>query len=127
MKPIPVGTKGTDTRTVADDDLASHLDPTLAAVLSTPTMVAMMEHAAMDAIRTYLEPTELSPGSRDHWRGFLIEGTGNGTPAAASAACWRAASAASSKSSISSWKSWYQLSSALRCINTEPSPIAARS
>src|SRR5271169_599232 len=62
-----------------------------------------------------------------HRRGFRIEGRGNGTPAAASAACWRAASAASSKSSISSWKSWYQLITALRCMNTEPSPIAARS
>ena len=62
MKPIPVGTKGTDTRIVADNDLASHLDPTLAAVMSTPTMVAMMEHAAIDAIRTYLEPGESSVG-----------------------------------------------------------------
>ena len=62
MKPIPVGAKGTDTRTVADNDLASHLDPTLAAVLSTPTMVAMMEHAAIDAIRTYLEQGESSVG-----------------------------------------------------------------
>ena len=62
MKPIPVGTKGTDTRTVADNDLASHLDPTLAAVLSTPTMVAMMEHAAIDAIRTYLDAGESSVG-----------------------------------------------------------------
>ena len=62
MKPIPVGTKGTDTRTVADNDLASHLDPTLAAVLSTPTMVAMMEHAAIDAIRIYLDPGESSVG-----------------------------------------------------------------
>src|SRR5216683_8086231 len=62
MKPIPVGAKGSDARTVADNDLASHLDPTLAAVLSTPTMVAMMEHAAIDAIRTYLEPGESSVG-----------------------------------------------------------------
>lgn len=62
MKPIPVGAKGSDTRTVASDDLANHLDTTLAAVLSTPTMVAMMEHAAMDAIRTYLDPGESSVG-----------------------------------------------------------------
>jgi fluoroacetyl-CoA thioesterase len=62
MKPIPVGAKGSDTRTVESDDLANHLDTTLAAVLSTPTMVAMMEHAAMDAIRTYLDPGESSVG-----------------------------------------------------------------
>jgi fluoroacetyl-CoA thioesterase len=62
MKPIPVGAKGTNSRTVATADLASQLDPTLANVLSTPTMVAMMEHAAMDAIRTYLDPGESSVG-----------------------------------------------------------------
>jgi len=62
MKSIPVGTKGNDRRTVADGDLASKLDPTLASVLSTPTMVAMMEHAAMDAIRAYLDPGESSVG-----------------------------------------------------------------
>ena len=39
---------------------------------------------------------------------------GAGTPAAASAADWRAASAASSKSSISSWNSRCQLSSRLQ-------------
>jgi fluoroacetyl-CoA thioesterase len=62
MKPIPVGTKGVDSRTVATGELASQLDPTLASVLSTPTMVAMMEHAAMDAIRAYLDPGESSVG-----------------------------------------------------------------
>jgi fluoroacetyl-CoA thioesterase len=62
MKPIPVGAKGSDTRTVAADDLASHLDATLAAVLSTPTMVAMMEHAAIDAIRPFLDAGESSVG-----------------------------------------------------------------
>lgn len=62
MKPIPVGAKGSDTRTVAADDLASHLDASLAAVLSTPTMVAMMEQAAIDAIRPFLDAGESSVG-----------------------------------------------------------------
>ena len=62
MKPIPVGTKGHETKTVAATDLASHLDSTLAAVLSTPTMISMMEHAAIDAISTYLDPGESSVG-----------------------------------------------------------------
>ena len=62
MKPIPVGTKGNETKTVGAADLASHLDATLAAVLSTPTMIAMMEHAAIDAIRPYLDPGESSVG-----------------------------------------------------------------
>ena len=62
MKPIPVGTKGHEKKTVAASDLASHLDSTLASVLSTPTMISMMEHAAIDAISTYLEPGESSVG-----------------------------------------------------------------
>jgi fluoroacetyl-CoA thioesterase len=62
MKPIPVGTKGHETKTVAAQDLASHLDSALASVLSTPTMISMMEHAAIDAIRTYLDPGESSVG-----------------------------------------------------------------
>jgi fluoroacetyl-CoA thioesterase len=62
MKPIPVGTKGSHVRTVATADLASQIDPSLAAVLSTPTMIAMMEQAAMDAIRPFLAPGESSVG-----------------------------------------------------------------
>ena len=53
MKPIPPGAKGTHAKLVAAADLASKLDPSLAAVLSTPTMIAMMELAAIDAIRSY--------------------------------------------------------------------------
>src|SRR5208337_5594926 len=53
MKPIPIGAKGSYARTVAAADLASHLDASLAAVLSTPTMVAMMEQAAINAIQPF--------------------------------------------------------------------------
>ena len=62
MKPIPVGTRGNETKTVATTDLASHRDSTLAAVLSTPTMISMMEHAAIEAIRIHLDPGESSVG-----------------------------------------------------------------
>jgi len=62
MKPVPVGTRGSHAKTVATADLASQIDPSLAAVLSTPTMVAMMEQAAMDAIRPFLEAGESSVG-----------------------------------------------------------------
>lgn len=62
MKPIPIGTKGHETKTVADADLASHLDSTLASVLSTPTMVSMMEQAAINAIRPFLDQGESSVG-----------------------------------------------------------------
>ena len=62
MKPIPVGTKGTCSKTVAQADLASHLDPSLAAVMSTPTMVAMMEQAAIEAIKDFIDAGESSVG-----------------------------------------------------------------
>jgi predicted thioesterase len=62
MKPMPVGAKGAHAITVGAGDLASKLDASLADVMSTPTMIGMMELAAMDAIRAYLEPGEGSVG-----------------------------------------------------------------
>jgi fluoroacetyl-CoA thioesterase len=62
MKPIPVGTIGTFTLVVAPEHLANRIESSLAPVLSTPTMVSMMEMAAMDAMRGYLEPGESSVG-----------------------------------------------------------------
>jgi fluoroacetyl-CoA thioesterase len=62
MKPIPVGAKGTCSKTVEAADLASHLDPSLAAVMSTPTMVAMMEQAAIEAIKQCIDVGESSVG-----------------------------------------------------------------
>ena len=61
MKLIPIGTKGSSAKT-SHADLASHLDPSLAAVLSTPTMVAMMEQAAIEAIKPFLDDGESSVG-----------------------------------------------------------------
>ena len=62
MKAIPVGTKGSHTTTVAIADLASQIDTTLASVLSTPALIAMMEQAAIDAIRPFLDAGESSVG-----------------------------------------------------------------
>jgi fluoroacetyl-CoA thioesterase len=62
MRPVPVGTKGTHSITVGDDDLASKLDASLARVMSTPTMIGMMEMAAIDAIRSYYDAGETSVG-----------------------------------------------------------------
>jgi fluoroacetyl-CoA thioesterase len=62
MKPIPVGAKGKFEQVVETRHLASELDPSLASVLSTPTMVAMMEQAAMEAIRPFLDAGESSVG-----------------------------------------------------------------
>ncbi len=39
MRPVPVGSKGTYSITVGEEDLASKLDSSLARVMSTPTMI----------------------------------------------------------------------------------------
>jgi len=62
MKPVPVGAKGKFDQIVEIRHLASELDSSLAAVLSTPTMVAMMEQAAIEAIKPFLDAGESSVG-----------------------------------------------------------------
>jgi len=62
MRPVPVGTKGSFTRVISADDLASGLDASLAPAMPTPTMIGMMELAAIDALRSFLEPGESSLG-----------------------------------------------------------------
>ena len=62
MKSIPVGAKGTFEQAVETEHLASELDSSLASVLSTPTMVAMMEQAAINAIKPFLDDGESSVG-----------------------------------------------------------------
>ncbi len=62
MKPIPVGSKGKFEQVVEKRHLASELDSSLAAVMSTPTMVGMMEMAAMNAMSQYLDAGEGSVG-----------------------------------------------------------------
>lgn len=62
MRPIPVGTKGSYTMTVGGKDLANTMEPSLPPVLATCIMSLMMEMAAMDAMRAYMEPGETSVG-----------------------------------------------------------------
>ena len=62
MKPVPVGAKGKFEQLVETKHLASELDSSLAAVLSTPTMIAMMEQAAIEAIKPFLDAGESSVG-----------------------------------------------------------------
>lgn len=62
MRNVPVGTTGSYTLTVTRADLASVLDASLPAVMATRVMVRMMELAAIDAMRPYLEPGEASVG-----------------------------------------------------------------
>lgn len=62
MKPVPVGVKGNFEQLVEKRHLASELDSSLASILSTPTMVAMMEQAAIEAIKPFLDAGESSVG-----------------------------------------------------------------
>jgi predicted thioesterase len=64
MRPIPVGAKGTFTLRVMPNHLANQFkDAILPQVFATPMMVTIMENAALNAIRDYLEPGESAVGT----------------------------------------------------------------
>src|SRR5258708_17179122 len=62
MRPIPVGTKGSHSITVGKKNLAGTMEPSLPPVMATCVMSLMMELAAIDAMRAYMEPGEMSVG-----------------------------------------------------------------
>ncbi|MBV8649852.1 MAG: thioesterase family protein [Alphaproteobacteria bacterium] len=65
MKPIPPGTTGSFTLTVKPEHLASQFkDSTLPGVLATPVMIMIMENAALNAIKPFLDPGESALGTR---------------------------------------------------------------
>jgi fluoroacetyl-CoA thioesterase len=65
MRPIPVGAKGSFTLVVTPAHLASNFkDAMLPPVLSTPVMIMIMENAALNALKPYLEPGESAVGTR---------------------------------------------------------------
>src|SRR5262244_1408892 len=64
MRSIPIGTKGTFTLLVAPEHLASRFkDATLPPVLATPVMILVMENAALNALKPYLETGESAVGT----------------------------------------------------------------
>jgi fluoroacetyl-CoA thioesterase len=64
VRPIPTGTTGIFSLTVAREHLASRFkDASLPPVLATPIMIMMMENASLNAIRAYLDPGESAVGS----------------------------------------------------------------
>ena len=64
MRPIPLGAKGSFTLLVQAEHLANRFkDATLPPVLATPVMIMVMENAALNAIRPYLDPGESAVGS----------------------------------------------------------------
>ena len=64
MRDIPVGAKGTYTLTVRPAHLANQFkDAALPPVFATPMMVTAMENAALNAVRSYLDPGESAVGT----------------------------------------------------------------
>jgi predicted thioesterase len=63
MRAVPIGTKGTYEFVVAGKDLADTMEPTLPPVLATAMMSLAMEMAAIDALKAYLEPGEMTVGA----------------------------------------------------------------
>lgn len=64
MRTIPVGAKGTYSLRVMPAHLANQFkDAVLPQVFATPMMVTIMENAALNAVRDYLDPGESVVGT----------------------------------------------------------------
>jgi fluoroacetyl-CoA thioesterase len=64
VKPIPLGAKGSFTLLVQPEHLANRFkDATLPAVFATPVMIMVMENAALNAIKAYLDLGESAVGT----------------------------------------------------------------
>jgi predicted thioesterase len=65
MRKIPVGAKGSFDLIVTPEHLADRFkDAMLPPVLATPIMIMMMENAALNAIKPYLDANESALGTR---------------------------------------------------------------
>jgi fluoroacetyl-CoA thioesterase len=65
MQSIPLGTTGSFSLVIPPDHLASRFkDVTLPPVLATPVMIMIMENAALNAIKPYLDAGESALGTR---------------------------------------------------------------
>jgi fluoroacetyl-CoA thioesterase len=64
MRQIPLGTKGTTTLRVRPEHLANQFkDAMLPQVLATPVMIMVMENAALNALKPFLEGDESAVGT----------------------------------------------------------------
>jgi fluoroacetyl-CoA thioesterase len=65
LKPIPSGARGSFSLRVASRHLANTFkDSILPPVFSTPYLILIMENAALNAVRQYLEADETAVGTR---------------------------------------------------------------
>src|SRR5690348_8726443 len=64
MKSIPVGAKGSFSLLVQPEHLANRFkDAMLPPVFATPVMIMVMENAALNALKAYLDPGESAVGT----------------------------------------------------------------
>ena len=64
MRQIPLGAKGSFSLLVQPEHLANRFkDAMLPPVFATPVMIMVMENAALNAIRAYLDPGESAVGT----------------------------------------------------------------
>src|SRR5438105_15024178 len=71
MNEIPIGAKGRFALVVKAEHLANRFkDTALPAVLATPVMIMVMENAALNAIKPYLDTNESAVGTRVEVRHF---------------------------------------------------------
>jgi predicted thioesterase len=78
MRQIPLGTRGTSTLRVRPEHLADRFkDAMLPQVLATPVMILIMENAALNAIRPFLDPGESAVGTAIDVRHFAATPLGH--------------------------------------------------
>jgi fluoroacetyl-CoA thioesterase len=84
MRPISEGAEGVFALTVAPEHLANQFkDAALPPVLATPVMIMIMENAALNAIKPYLDAGESAVGTHVDVRHLVATPVGNRVTATA--------------------------------------------
>jgi fluoroacetyl-CoA thioesterase len=84
MRQIPLGAKGTATLRVQPEHLANRFkDAMLPQVLATPVMILVMENAALNAIRPFLDAGESAVGTAINVKHFTATPVGHDVRATA--------------------------------------------
>src|SRR5262245_16186010 len=84
MRQIPLGTKGTASLRVRPEHLANRFkDATLPQVFATPVMILVMENAALNAIKPFLDAGESAVGTAIDVKHFAATPVGHDVRATA--------------------------------------------
>src|SRR5215467_14530256 len=75
-KPVPIGTRGEASQTVAFEHTLTSHNPQLPPVYSTPDMIQLMEIAAFHALQPYCEGDEITVGTSIHVEHRAASGIG---------------------------------------------------